>query len=313
MTPLHHATDRIATVRTRDGAELRVHTRGPENAPLTVVLAHGWALPSDIWRPQVSRLTSDSDRVVRTVRFDQRGHGGSTRGTRPLGIDLLGEDLARVLDTHAPTGPVVLGGHSLGGMAVMALAGARPRLFEERVAGTLLVAASAGDLAPDRPGIPLRARVAARGGRAAMRLLSCLPNGVDRVRGLVPPHLGITRAAVRRTVFGPDADPTRVRECAELIRGTPTETITGLCEPLMRLDMTERLGALRDVPVTIIAGGRDRMVPPRHARTLSRALPGALLRILPQHGHMLTLEAPEVVTEHLAELCRVAAPDGGGL
>ncbi|MBB4930053.1 pimeloyl-ACP methyl ester carboxylesterase [Lipingzhangella halophila] len=311
MTPLRSATDRISTVRAGDGAELRVLTRGPDSAPLTVVLAHGWLLSSDIWSPQASHLASVPDVPLRIIRFDHRGHGGSTRGTRPFDVGLLGEDLSRVLDAHAPSGPLVLGGHCLGGMAIMALAGARPELFAERVAGTLLAATSAGGPDPGRPEVPLPDRAAARGRHAAMRLLSHLPAGVDLMRVLVPPHLRAVRAAVRSAAFGSGADPRRVRECANLVHGTPAESLTGLYAPLTRLDLTERLGPLRDVPVTILAGGRDRLIPPRHGRALSRALPEARVRFLPHNGHLVPLEAPDVVSGHLAELCGAGVAESG--
>ncbi len=300
MTPLRAATDRITTVRTADGATLRVQTRGPDSAPLTVVLTHGWLLSSDIWHRQVFELAHRAGGEVKTVRFDHRGHGGSTRGTRPMDVDLLANDLAHVLDNHAPSGPLVLGGHCLGGMAIMALAAARPELFADRVRGVLLAATSPRGLDRGRTGV---ARTAEHGRYTAARLLSHLPAELDLVRGLVPPHVGVPRAAVRRLAFGRAPDPARVRECAELVHRTPAESITSLYEPLTRLDLTEQLDPLRDVAVTVLGGGRDRLVPPRHAQSLTLALPETRVRHLPHSGHMLPVEAPEDVSQELARLC----------
>jgi pimeloyl-ACP methyl ester carboxylesterase len=310
VIPLRHAADRTACVPTPDGARLRVHLRGPEDAPVTVVLAHGWAQGSDTWRPQVARLVAAEDAPVRTVRWDQRGHGGSTLGSRPLRTGLLAEDLLRVVDACAPRGPVVLGGHALGGMAVLALAAARPELFGTRIAGVLLASASAGGLDTARPGFPLAQRVRGAGWRAAMRLLATAAGPVDRVRELVPPHLAAHRAVVRRAVFGPVADPLRVRECAELLHATPTRVVADFHRVLMRHDVTGRIGALAAVPAVLLAGGRDRLVPLRHVRALARALPDAELRVLPACGHMLPLEAPREVGDALAALCRTAARPG---
>jgi len=110
---------------------------------LTVVLAHGftarlaeWELQREVLRPR-----------ARLVLFDQRGHGrsGWTKLTKAT-IDRTGRDLGEVLDTTTPEGPVVLAGHSMGGMSVMALARQRPELFGTRVVGVFLLATSAGGL-----------------------------------------------------------------------------------------------------------------------------------------------------------------------
>ncbi|MDA0562839.1 alpha/beta hydrolase [Streptomonospora sp. S1-112] len=294
-------------MRTPDGAELRVHLRGPADAPVTVALAHDWALTSDIWRPILAPLVADPDRPVRVVRFDQRGHGGSTLGTRPFSAAVLGDDLLRVLADCAPHGPVVLGGHSMGGRAVMALAAARPAFVGARVAGVLLAATAAGRLDPADPGLPPLRRAAGALRRAAARGLARAPGAVDRLRALLPPHSGAYRAAVRRAAFGSRADPVLVRECAELLHSTPTRVAVGFYEPLVRHDLSGRLGALRAVPVRILAGGRDRLVPLRHTRALARALPQAAVAVLPDCGHMLPLEAPEAVGAHLAALVEEAA------
>ncbi|GAA4941228.1 hypothetical protein GCM10023224_23890 [Streptomonospora halophila] len=307
MPPLRHAVDRARIVETPDGAELRAHIRGPADAPVTAVLAHGWALASDTWRPQAARLAAEPGVAVRTVRWDQRGHGGSTLGSRPLNSAVLGDDLMRVLEACAPEGPVVLGGHSMGGRAVIALAAAHPGFAAERVSGVLLAATGAGRLEATGPGRPLGARAGAAARRSAMRALRLAPEAVDRLRRLLPPHTGAYRAAVRRTAFGTAADPLHVRECAELIHGTPTRVVAGFYASLADQDLSAGLGALGGLPVRVLAGGRDRLVGPRHPRELARALPHARLRVLAGCGHMLPLEAPEAVGEELAALCRAAA------
>ena len=107
-----------------------------------------------VWHYQRQALRPPAD--VRVVLYDQRAHGRSSRGARRA----LDHRPARratcgaVLDAVAPTGPVVLVGHSMGGMTVMALADARPELFGERVVGVALVGTSAGKLAQVTFGLP---------------------------------------------------------------------------------------------------------------------------------------------------------------
>src|SRR5690606_31084170 len=85
---------------------------------------------------------------ARLVFYDQRSHGRSSRAAPGHAtIDDLATDLAAVIGTAAPTGPLVLVGHSMGGMALLALAGRDPDLFADRVHGVALLSTSANETA----------------------------------------------------------------------------------------------------------------------------------------------------------------------
>src|SRR4051812_48519564 len=131
------------TLRTEDGVDLHVEVEENPDSPLTVVLAHGFTARLAEWQLQREALRPRA----RLVLFDQRGHGrsGWTDLTKAT-IDRTGRDLGEVLDATTPEGPVVLAGHSMGGMSVMALARQRPELFGSRVVGVFLLATSAGGL-----------------------------------------------------------------------------------------------------------------------------------------------------------------------
>ena len=140
---------RTAAVALPDGAELHATIEGTDDAPVTLVLAHGWTLSQAAWDDVAALLQPRAAHgELRLVRYDQPGHGRSSWGDAHITIDQLGDDLAAVIDQLAPTGPVVLGGHSMGGMTIMCLAAARPELFGDRVRGVALVSTSAGDLQP---------------------------------------------------------------------------------------------------------------------------------------------------------------------
>ncbi len=132
------------TVMTDDGVPLHVEFDGDPDAPLTVLFSHGFTARLVEWDLQRAALRHRA----RLVLWDQRGHGrsGWTRLTAAT-IDRTGRDLGTVLDAVAPTGPVVLAGHSMGGMSIMALARQRPELFGTRIVGAFLLATSAGGLA----------------------------------------------------------------------------------------------------------------------------------------------------------------------
>ena len=98
----------------------------------TLVFCHGYALHQDTWHYQRAEFTASH----RCVFWDQRGHGRSERGaTASHTIDQIGRDLYTVLAAVCPDGDVILVGHSMGGMSIMALAAEHPELFGGPEAG----------------------------------------------------------------------------------------------------------------------------------------------------------------------------------
>src|SRR5689334_4707441 len=89
------------------------------------------------------------------VFYDQPGHGRSGRRTHgEYTLEQLAHGLKRVLDETVTEGPVVLIGHSMGGMTIMALAEEYPDLFGDLVRGVVLVSTSAGKLDEVNFGMP---------------------------------------------------------------------------------------------------------------------------------------------------------------
>src|SRR6476646_4849106 len=126
------------TVIADDGVPLHVEIDEADTpgSPLTVVFVHGYALNLDCWHFQRAAYRG----LVRTVFYDQRSHGRSGRSTEDhANIEQLGHDLLSVLDAAVPEGPIVLVGHSMGGMTVVALAEEYPELFGDRIVGVGLV------------------------------------------------------------------------------------------------------------------------------------------------------------------------------
>jgi pimeloyl-ACP methyl ester carboxylesterase len=121
----------MSRVATRDGYSLYVESHG-EGIPL--VLSCALCTTHENWRPQVSALVNAGARVV---LWDYRGHGLSDAPEDPdaYTLDLVVDDLLRVLDWAAPGQAGLLGGLSFGGLASLHLALSHP----ERVRGLLLV------------------------------------------------------------------------------------------------------------------------------------------------------------------------------
>jgi len=274
-------------VVTADGVRLHVETAGSSDAPVTVLLAHGWTCSTRSWHHQLEGLPRVlGSSAVRVVAYDHRGHGRSEAA--PAGttrIDQLADDLVAVLDSVVPEGPVVYAGHSMGGMTLMALAERRPDLFGSRIAAAALISTSSGQIT-SRP-----FRLPARLDGAASALASA------RLR----------RPAVRQLVFGKKVDPREVDILMADLAATPGRSLSGFFEAITRHDLGHALSVLDSIPVEIMHGTRDRLLPPRHGNRLAQLLPHARLWMYPTAGHMLMQERHRDVTHRLASLSRKVA------
>ena len=294
--------DRTRTVRTDDGVALHVEEVGPATSDLTVVFVHGYIQEMAVWHYQRQALAADGD--VRLVFYDHRSHGRSARGAAERStIEQLGRDLAAVLDAVVPTGPVVLVGHSMGGMTVMALADARPELFGERVRAVALIATSAGKLASLTFGLPKAVLPVTR------RVLPLLTRGMSR---LPRPFERGRRAGsdlaylvTRRGGFGSgDVSPAVVEFVAAMAARTPVDVMAEFYETFMSHDKLAALSVLHELDVLVLVGADDLMTPEDHSRELAQALPGARLVVVEQAGHNVALERPELVSDELRRLVR---------
>ena len=287
---------RARTVTADDGVALHVEVHGPDDAAGTVVLAHGYVLSNRLWDDQVVALTAARP-DLRVVTYDQRGHGRSGRSTAERAtIEQLGRDLLTVVDAVAPTGPVVLGGHSMGGMTVMALAEQHPELLGDRVAGVALVSTSAGRLAEVTWGL-------GRLGPVAQRLRPRLNEAARRreAAGKKPQP----QAGTRRLLFGTDAEPVVVHRTAEVMAACSAHTVADFHWTFTDHDRVAALSALSAVPTLILVGGRDLLCPVEHSREMAAAVPTAQLVLYPGAGHMLQLERSPEISGKLVELCEV--------
>lgn len=283
-----------------DGTVLHVEIdepADPAQGDVTVVFSHGYSLNLDTWHYQRQALRGRA----RLVLWDQRSHGRSGRAA-PNGpiIDQLGRDLARVLDACAATGPVILVGHSMGGMTVMALAAERPELFGGRIRGVALIATSAGglddlDLHLPRPLARLFHKEAPRVAAA----LAARSELIDRNRARTT---DLDFLLTKRLSFGGGVSRDQARFVADLIGSTPIEVVADFLPEFDHHDKMRALSALDRVETLVMVGDRDVLTPESHSRQIVREVPGAELVILPATGHMIITERHQEVSEHLVDL-----------
>nr|WP_250036312.1 alpha/beta hydrolase [Actinoplanes maris] len=288
-----------------DGVGLHVDVHGPADAPVTVVLMHGWCQDRRTWQRQVAALRVLGVRRPRVIAYDARGHGRSG-ATRLAGATLgrLGDDLAEVLRHYAPTGPIVLGGHSLGGMTIMEFAHAHPELFAERVAGLLFVSTTAEGHTHTQYGLPTRLAALLRAGETVGAGLLARSGPWCPHRALAP----VLRPAVRWLLFGDEYDEADLDLAMHAFGRAPLRSIGAFRPSIGAQQRLDTLAQLGDVPAAVLVGRRDRLTPPACAESIAQALPYADLNVLPGAGHMLPLERPHEVSAALTAIVERVTP-----
>ncbi|WP_226345682.1 alpha/beta fold hydrolase [Agilicoccus flavus] len=306
--------DREVVVTTSDGIELHVEVdepAGADPAAPTIVLSHGYCLSSRSW---VFQRRAFADAGYRVVAWDQRGHGAS--GTGPADaydLDRLGDDLALVIETVAPRGDLVLVGHSMGGMTMMSLALEHPDVLE-RVVGAAFVSTSPGGLAEVTYGLGASlGGLVHRLGPGATGLLAPRQRAVDAT-------VRLARDVVDYLVdWGSFASPVPLSVAhltAEMIFGTRMEVISAFFGRFDAHDKREALEAFDGIETLVLSGVQDRLTPPSHSEEIVRLVPGAEQVLVSDAGHVIMLEHPAVVSEHLLDLVararRARDDDGAG-
>lgn len=239
-----------------------------------VVLLHPLALAGELWRPMGTALASDFG----VFAPDLRGHGGTSWDRDEFSVQDMAGDLAQALDTLSLR-QVHLLGMSMGGSVAMTFAA----LYPERVRSLTLADTTAwyGEQAP--------AVWADRAEKAAS----------------VPRDRQVTFQVDRWFSDGFAADhPTEVRRVVDIFVATDSQAHAAACRMFGRMDVRDLLPAIT-ARTLVLVGEHDYATPPAMADVLTRAIPNATLRVLPDLRHMSLVEQPElvaVIRDHLREL-----------
>lgn len=288
---LHY--DEQFSVTTEDGVDLHVEVVNGERSEPTLVYVHGFCLDMGTFHFQRRAFEGEYQQVL----YDQPGHGRS--GRLPKGeytLDALGAGLKAVLQKAAPEGPVVLIGHSMGGMTIMALAEQAPELFTDRVVGVVMISTSAGRLNEVTFGLP---EVVSRLNRPLLPFLRHAPRltttVADRARRAAHE---IARVLTRRYGFGsPNPSPAVVAYVEKMNSTTSTEVIARYIHTLYTHSRLKALAVLKTVPVMVICGDADLLTPLVYSQEIAAELPDAELVVVEHGGHVVLLELPDEVDD----------------
>jgi pimeloyl-ACP methyl ester carboxylesterase len=266
-----------------NGTRLNVIEEG-DGHPL--VLLHGLG---GSWRELQPQLDGLSDRF-RCVAVEHRGHGRSERTRGRYTIELLADDAAAICEalgiTHAH-----VAGLSMGGMIALSLALRHPTLVDSLV----LMDTAARPEPPFREGLEAMARFVRDRGFAD----TTEPGG---------------------TAAGMAWSPTTVERRPELVRdnlrealSTDPDAYARAAQAVAAFDVLDRLGEIA-APTLVLWGDHDVLVPRSYSEALRAGITTSELVVVPDAGHLCTLEQPELVNTALRDFfdrngCRAGPSD----
>lgn len=255
-----------------NGISLNVTQRGYLEPAL--VLLHYWGGSINTWGPVIADL--DPDR--RIIAFDLRGWGESDKPDEGYRIEELADDVEAAL-RELRVGRFVLAGHSMGGKVAQMVASRHPAGLE----GLILVApASPRGTLLDEPT------------RSAMTRAYDDTGSILQVLGDVLTSRPLPEALKSQVV----ADSLKGGRAAKL--AWPTVAIAQ--------DISAAAAKIA-VPTLVISGEFDRVDPPGMLReAVLGTIPGAVLEIVPNAGHLLPLEAPQVLAARIGAFLTRPAP-----
>jgi pimeloyl-ACP methyl ester carboxylesterase len=245
-----------------------------------LLFIHGYPLNRTLWEPQITTLSA----TMRVIAPDLRGHGDSSlpAGVRPgfepaHTMEQLADDCASLLDALGVEERVVICGLSMGGYVTLEFY----RKYPHRVAGIILTATRAGaDSLEGKANRDKAIELARQSGSEAIAQ-SMLPKMMSPKTYTEKPDL--------------------VNRVSKMMQSIPVSTVVGdLLGMRDRSDSTQLL-PLITAPTLVIHGADDQLIPLAEMHAMHAAIPGSTPRIIPNAGHLLNLEQPELFNQAVLE------------
>lgn len=245
---------------------MAVEDRG---AGLPVLFIHGYPLNNQIWQPQVEGLCD----VARILAPDLRGHGDSEAAPGAYTMEAHAQDCHELLEKLEIHDKVVVCGLSMGGYIALAFY----RLFPHRVAGMVLASTQAAADSPE-----------ARANRdKSIQLL--------QEKGIRPIATGMASKLLSAQSLA--AQPHLEEKLINLMMHNSLIAVQGDLQGMkVRMDSTPWLESIQ-VPVLIIHGAEDAIVPMEKAIQMQERIPQARLCAIPAAAHLNNLEQPALFND----------------
>ncbi len=238
-----------------------------------ILFLHGYPLSRSLWDQQISSLS----RNYHLIAPDLRGHGESDPGTGPNTMEAMAQDCAGLLDQLHIHQPLVLCGLSMGGYVGFAFY----KLFKERLAGLILASTRAANDSPQ-----------ARQNREQV---------IRTVQSEGPEPVIASMVGKLLSQNTQQHQPGILAQAVSIMHsGISTQTIiSDQLGMLQREDFTPMLSSI-DLPVMVIHGSEDQIVPIAEAQQVQAAIPGSRLVMIPGAAHLANLEEADLFNQAAA-------------
>lgn len=262
-----------------DGTILRAITAG--EGPQTVVFAHGYGSSLLEWNLIWNELLQKGG--YRLIAFDLRGHEkSSTIGYTGVGSAQMAGDYKTVLE-YFDVRDAILVGHSTGGFLSIVFMVSYPQVARDRLRGAVLMASLAGQATKDNPQNQIQ--------------IPMIQSGIMDL---------VARSDVYGLLFGASVygeNPTfaPVEVFRETFVRQNHQALIPILENLSNEDYYVRLHEIT-VPCVVVCGEKDATTPRWHSEAMGEQIPNARSIWVPNCGHMLNWEAPEVIVEAIESL-----------
>jgi 3-oxoadipate enol-lactonase len=261
----------MPSVKLADG-ELNYRLDGPVDAPV-LVLSNSLGTDLGMWDPQVPAFSEH----FRVLRYDTRGHGGSSVIPGPYSIEQLGRDVLGLVDALG-IDRFAFCGLSMGGLIGQWLGvNAGERLMR-------LVICNTGAKIGTEEVWNDRIETVLEGGEQAMR--------------------DMRDASISRwfTPTFASREPAQTSRLTQMIASTSPAGYAANCAAVRDADYREQLGAIK-VPTLIVCGGKDPVTTPEHGRFIQERISGAEL-VEFEAAHLSNVEAGDEFTQRVLAFLR---------
>lgn len=250
-------------------ATLRVAVDGDERAP-ALVLSNSLGTTLDMWAPQVPALA----REFRVIRYDTRGHGGSSVTPGPYVIGQLGRDVIALLDAlHIERAS--LAGVSMGGMTGMWLGIHAPQRLDR-----LAIVCSSAHI----------------GGEDGWNA---------RIRAVQADGMNAVADAVVSRWFTPEfaqREPALIDRMKTMFRSLSADGYAAACAAVRDMNQLDEIASIK-APTLVITGSGDLATPPAMSSAIVERISGAQQVTVPG-AHLSNIECAPAVTDALLTFFR---------
>jgi len=235
-----------------------------------LLLLHGAGDQAGAWSGVVPDLVAR----YHVLAPDLPGHGASSPLAGPLTIGMMLSAVESVLNPRPPGSGTIIVGHSLGAWVAMLVA----HSHQELTARLILI--DGGALRGERED------------------LSLMPGSRNEARRLV---------AALRDPGSPPIPDFVLDDVMREARSGAIGRLAASAQDMNRYLLDGRLSEIH-VPVDMLWGGSDQLMPAGYAKKMEAQLPAARLRVLPKCGHVPMRECPESFRRALDEVLRQPPP-----